>query len=159
MNAPTVQELPMPFIATSHPSTESHDSGVTDECRHWLSGIANLLIPASETMPAASDADVSTGQLDVVLKARPDLIDELRLAWSATRGLPPAVALDRLRTTDPVRYQAVCLIVAGGYYTHRDVIKRLGYTGQQPRTAQIGGDIDEDLLMRVVERGPRYRQA
>ncbi|MFN3002410.1 hypothetical protein [Mycolicibacterium wolinskyi] len=159
MNAPTVQELPMPIIATSQPSVHSRDSGVTDECRHWLSEVGNLLIPASETMPSASDAGVSAAQLDIVLKARPDLVNDLQMAWARTRGVPPAAALDHLRTTDPVLYQSVCLIVAGGYYTNRDVIKRLGYTGQQPRTAQIGGDIDEDLLMRVVERGPRYRQA
>ncbi|OBJ95442.1 hypothetical protein A5638_20255 [Mycolicibacterium fortuitum] len=159
MIATTVQELPVPLIDMSTPATRSHVSAVTRQCRQWLSDVGNLLIPASETMPCASDADVSAGQLDVVLKARPDLAGDLQLAWSRTVGLPPAAVLDHLRTTDPGLYQSVCLIVAGGYYTNREVIKRLGYTGQQPRTAQIGGDIDEDLLIRVVERGPRYRQA
>lgn len=157
MNTSTVQELPMP--GTSMPAAQGDDSVVTDECRQWLGDVGNLLIPASETMPSASEAGVSAGQLDVVLKARPDLTGDLQLAWTRTPGLPPAAAIDHLRIKDPVLYQSVCLIVAGGYYTNRDVIKRLRYTGQQPRTVQIGGDIDEDLLMRVVERGPRHRHA
>ncbi|GAS88338.1 hypothetical protein [Mycolicibacterium brisbanense] len=153
----TAQELSMKTGTTT--ATGKHDAAVSGACRLWLGAIGDLLIPAGEHMPSASEVDVSTTQLDVVLNARPDLIEDLNTAWARAAGLPPQMALDHLRTTYPVLYQSLCLIVAGGYYAHSDVLKRLGYTGQQPRTVQAGVDIDEDLLERVIERGPRFRQA
>ncbi|WP_031470641.1 hypothetical protein [Sciscionella sediminilitoris] len=132
---------------------------VPGDCRAWLCAVADHLIPASVTMPAAGAAGVGAGQLDVVLHSRPDLVRELLRAWSSTTELGPAEAVDQLRQLDEPAYRAVLLIVAGGYYTNPEVRDLLGYTGQQPRTVQIAEDIDEDLLMRVVERGPRYRQA
>jgi len=130
---------------------------VPSDCRQWLSSIADMLIPASATMPAATAAGVAGDQLDLVLKARPDLLHHLIRGWSTTCGSSPSESLDDLRQLDPESYQAICLIVAGGYYTNTAVRELLGYTGQQPHVVQIADDIDEDLLMRVVERGPRYR--
>jgi hypothetical protein len=134
-------------------------AGIPQECREWLRHVADQLIPASATMPSAGDAGLGDGQLDVVLRARPDLIRDLLRAWSSTSDLAPAETLDELRQLDESAYQAVLLIVAGGYYTSPEVRHLLGYAGQQPRTVRIADDIDEDMLMRVVERGPRYRRA
>ncbi|MFC9221567.1 hypothetical protein ACFT8W_12480 [Streptomyces hygroscopicus] len=140
-------------------TTSTTAADVPEECRDWLRRVADRLIPASPTMPAAGDAGLGDGHLDVVLRARPDLIRDLVRAWASTGELAPDESLDELRQSDPPAYHAVLLIVAGGYYTSPTVRALLGYAGQQPRTLQIAGDIDEDLLMRVVERGPRYRQA
>ncbi|WP_116206305.1 hypothetical protein [Amycolatopsis circi] len=130
-----------------------------DECRDWLRALADDLIPAAGPMPSAAAAGIDTGQLDVVLRVLPDLVDDLLRAWHATAALPSGVALKQLSELDETGHQAVLLAVAGSYYTNRTVRELLGYTGQQPRTVQIAEDIDEDLLLRVVERGPIYRQA
>ncbi|MGW3485554.1 hypothetical protein [Rhodococcus rhodochrous] len=140
--------------------TDQPDAGTTvvpESCRRWLRTIADHLIPASGPMPAASTAGVADGQLDLVLNARPDLTPRLLRAWSTTSADDPAAIVEKLRQADPDVYQAICLIVAGGYYTNSEVRDLLGYTGQQPRVVQIADDIEEDLLMRVVERGSRYR--
>ncbi|MCT9934461.1 hypothetical protein N5079_30075 [Planotetraspora sp. A-T 1434] len=135
------------------------EPAVPDECRDWLRRVADLLIPASETMPAASDAGVAARQLDVVLRSRPDLTHHLLRAWTLTVDTDPPEVMAELRALDPTAHDALCLIVAGGYYTNPRVRGLLGYTGQQPHVVGIAEDIDEELLSRVIERGPRYREA
>ncbi|GAB3360166.1 hypothetical protein [Amycolatopsis echigonensis] len=139
------------------PATPDHH--LPGECRDWLRALADDLIPAVGPMPSAAAAGIDSGQLDVVLRARPDLLPDLLRAWTSTTGLPAGAALKHLRELDDAGYQAVLLAAAGSYYTNREVRELLGYTGQQPRTVQIAEDIDEDLLLRVVERGPLYRPA
>jgi hypothetical protein len=141
------------------PRREGPAAGLPDAVRGWLAGLADLLIPASAPMPAASAVGVATDQLDVVLRARPDLARGLLRAWSATADLPPEEAVVVVPELDPEGWDAVRLAVAGGYYTHPRVRQLLGYDGQQPRAVQVAEDIDLDLLERVVERGPRYRPA
>ncbi|NDK91238.1 hypothetical protein GYA93_16860 [Gordonia desulfuricans] len=127
--------------------------------RVWLTSIADHLIPAGDGMPAASEVAVTADQLGRVLAVRPDLAAHLRRAFGATVTMAAADAIDLLTGSDPDALDAITLTVAGGYYMHPDVRRRLGYTGQQPRTITIAEGIDEDMLMRVVERGPIYRGA
>lgn len=127
--------------------------------RVWLAAIADLLIPASPVMPAASDVGVATDRLDVVLDVRPDLARGLLRAWSATADIPAEEAVAVVPELDAEGWDAVRLAVAGGYYTHPRVRRLLGYDGQQPRTVQVAEDIDLDLLDRVIRRGARYRTA
>ena len=137
-------------------------SEVPDECRAWLGGIADILIPSGGTMPAASQVGVAGRQLDLVLRARPDLQPHLLRAWVTTAGSRPQEALDAVRDLDTEGYDAVRIVVAGGYYIHPDVRQLLGYTGQQPkvvRVDQIPEYVEEGLLERVMERGPLYRDA
>jgi hypothetical protein len=166
--SPISQRVPINVVGTpggSGPAggqdatAEVGTAPVSPDCRTWLARIGDVLIPASGDMPAASAAGVGGHQLDVVLKARPDLGHHLTRAWVATAGDDAATAIDSLRELDPTAYDAVRLAVAGGYYTNPDVRSALGYTGQQPRTVRIAEDIEEEVLMRVVERGPRFRPA
>lgn len=131
-----------------------------DEYRTWLAAIADILIPASETMPAASGVDIGGAQLDRVLKARPDLLPHLRRAWMRSADLSAEDAVELLPELDPAAYDAVRIAVAGGYYMHEQVRELLGYTGQQPRQVRVDvvpEYIEEGLLERVMERGPIYR--
>ncbi|MCE0764154.1 hypothetical protein LWC35_14720 [Pseudonocardia kujensis] len=139
--------------------TQSETLDIPGSCRDWLGRVADKLIPASATMPAASEAGVRAGQLDVALRARPDLVRGLLRAWLSTSTLPPSEALEKLKELDGSGYQAVLLIVAGSYYSNPEVRDLLGYSGQQPRTVQIADDIDEEMLLRVIERGSIYRPA
>ncbi|MFE7423362.1 hypothetical protein [Rhodococcus sp. NPDC057529] len=137
---------------------------VEDLARSWLADICDLLIPAGSAcgreMPSASAMGVAKGQLDIVARARPDLMRHLVRAATLTEGMSPESALEELNASDPVAYQSVCLVVAGGYYTHSTVRSLLGYTGQEPkpvRVDQLPEYIEEGLLERVIERGGRFR--
>jgi hypothetical protein len=150
--------------AASQSTTASTDLSETDllrsaELRAWLTSIADHLIPAGDGMPAASDVAVTADQLGRVLNVRPDLASHLLRAFGATMTMAAADTVDLLAESDPDALDAITLAVAGGYYMHPDVRHLLGYTGQQPRTITIAEGIDEDMLMRVVERGPIYRDA
>jgi hypothetical protein len=135
---------------------------VPEECRAWLALIADLLIPSDGRMPAASEAGVAERQLDLVLRARPDLHPHLLRAWVTTAGQEPQDALATISELDAEGYDAVRLLVAGGYYANREVRELLGYTGQQPRVVRVDivpEYVEEGLLDRVMERGPLFRDA
>jgi hypothetical protein len=149
-----------PAVTLSKPTALADD--VPQECRAWLASIADLLIPSDGRMPAASQAGVAERQLDLVLRARPDLRPHLLRAWVTTGDDGPQEALDALRQLDDQGYDAVRIVVAGGYYTNLEVRELLGYTGQQPkvvRVDRIPEYVEEGLLERVMERGPIYRDA
>jgi hypothetical protein len=135
---------------------------VPEECRAWLALIADLLIPSDGRMPAASEAGVADRQLDLVLRARPDLHPHLLRAWVTSAGEAPQDALSVIRDLDAEGYDAVRVLVAGGYYANPVIRELLGYTGQQPKVVRVDNIpqyVEEGLLERVMERGPRYRDA
>jgi hypothetical protein len=136
--------------------------GPPAECRAWLARLADLLIPAADGMPAASEVDVAGRQLDVVLAARPDLTRHLLRGWGTVPDDGPEPTVHLLQELDPEAFDAVRLLVAGGYYIHPRIRGLLCYTGQEPRTVRVDPApeyLEEGLLERVVERGPRYREA
>jgi hypothetical protein len=154
--------MTLPPQPTEAAKDEGGTASVPEACRSWLSGIADTLIPAAASMPSASEMGVATGQLDQVLRARPDLTRHLLRAWATTADSPAEEALQTLQSQDSAGYDALRLIVAGGYYIHPEIKRRLGYTGQQPevvRVDQIPAYVEEGLLERVLERGPIYRDA
>ena len=67
-------------------------SGVSfdSEERAVLAELADILIPAGEGFPSASDAGVARDGLDRVLAFRPDLADGLKRLIAAARGCPAA---------------------------------------------------------------------
>jgi hypothetical protein len=153
-------------LSSEQPSAVSLDAtvpvGTPAECRQWLARVADLLIPAAGDMPAASEMDVAGRQLDVVLGARPDLSRHLLRGWRSTADSDAEEAVRLLPELDPEAYDAVRMVVAGGYYIHPQVRRLLRYTGQEPKTVrvdQIPEYLEEGLLERVMERGPIYREA
>jgi choline dehydrogenase-like flavoprotein len=88
---------------------------VTPEERQRLEVLADLLIPATDGMPAASEVGTAHECLDRVLRARLDLAEPLRAA------LLDGATASAMRT---VRY-----VVAAAYYLDPRVRERLGYPG------------------------------
>jgi len=127
----------------------------------WLVAIADTLIPAADGMPAASEVDIAGTALKAVLTARPDLERHLARAFLLAGDIDkPQEALDSLQQLDAAAYEAILMIVTGGYYMNSRVRELLGYTGQQPQPVRIGEIpeyVSEGLLDRVMARGPRYR--
>lgn len=142
------------------PPAPDNRANVSDQLRSWLEPIADLLIPADATMPSASSVEIAGRQLDRVLAARPDLLADLNRAWVLTAEEEAADAIESLRALDAAAFDAVRIVVAGGYYIHPDVRELLGYTGQLPnvvRVDMIPEYVEEGLLERVMERGPIFR--
>jgi hypothetical protein len=132
----------------------SFDSGD----RALLARLGDVLIPASDRMPSASQADVSGRWLDAVLAARPDLAPRLRDVLGKARGRDPSETMASFRQHDPAAFEVLAEIVPGAYFMNPDVRRAIGYDGQVPRPMDPRPDYMEDgLLESVIRRGPIYR--
>jgi hypothetical protein len=128
--------------------------------RALFAAMADLLIPSGDNMPSASESGVAARWLDEVLRVRPDFGPALAAVISQARGVDPADALARLRSTDPVGFGVLAEVVAGAYFLNPEVRKAIGYGGQLqvPIVAEDPPDYEQDgLLASVVARGSIYR--
>lgn len=136
---------------------------VSDATRRSLETVADHLIPEAHGMPAASDMDVGTSQLDVVLSSRPDLAPLLEeaLADADLEDIDEFVA--KLANESPAGYDALTLAIVAGYYMHPKVHELIGYPGQVPKDVQRMGEREiyqeglMELAQKVIDRGPIYR--
>jgi DNA-binding NarL/FixJ family response regulator len=123
--------------------------------RETLAGLADVLIPAADGMPSASEAGATQSLLDEVLQVRGDLEEPLRAIAAAARGKDPAAEVALLEAESPELFEALTTAVAGGYFLSPDVRRRLGYPGQQAK--KLEDDFDQELLQPVIDRGPIFR--
>lgn len=126
--------------------------------RATLATVADHLIPAAKGMPSAADV-LTEERLQFVLRARPDLGEPLKAALRP--DLDPGVA-DRLAklADEPTNLSALQLVIVAGYYTDRDVRKRIGYPGQMAlelRSWEYPAYLDEGLIDAVLARGQVWR--
>ena len=126
--------------------------------RALLAALADVLIPAADGMPAASQADAAGQWLDAVLTARPDLAGRLKDVLDKARDGTPNDVVTELRANDPDAFGVLAEIVPGGYFMNPDVQQAIGYAGQEPRPMDPRPDyMDDGLLESVIRRGPIYR--
>ena len=126
--------------------------------RAVLAALADILIPASEGFPSASEAGVAAEGLDQVLSFRPDLASGLKSLLASSRGRPPAEVVAELEKNDPAGFGLLTEIVPGAYFLNPQVRANLGYTGQGPKPIDPHPDyLDHGLLQSVLDRGPIYR--
>lgn len=132
---------------------------LSDEEREAYAMLADELIPAAEGMPAASEVDVHRRWIDQALRLRPDLRLHLEVAIAAvgTGDSPRQVAIG-LAKEQPEIFAALGQLTAGAYYMDDRVRDAMGYPGQEAR--RLVDDTDEylEMLGRVVERGPVFRE-
>jgi hypothetical protein len=133
---------------------------LTDDQRATLAALADVLVPGDGEMPSASAAGVADRWVDRALGSRPDLAGVLTETLDAGRGEDPAAYLAKLEQSEPERFEAVKLIVAGSYFMSPRTRKRLGYPGQirypiAPDEAEYY-EVDQ-LLAPVRARGEVYR--
>lgn len=124
--------------------------------RKVLAGLADVLIPAREGFPSASEAGVAGDGLDRVLDARPDLVAGLERVLGAAGGRDPAAVMVELQAKDQAGFAVLAELVPGAYFMNPRVRALFGYHGQGPRPIEPGSDYD-DLIQPVIERGPIYR--
>jgi hypothetical protein len=128
------------------------------EERSLLAALADVLIPAGDGMPAASQAGVADEWLDAVLTARPDLASGLKELLSKVRNRNPSEAIADLRAHDHALFEILAEVVPGAYFMNPDVQRAIGYIGRSARPIDPSPDYLEDgLLESVIRRGPIYR--
>jgi hypothetical protein len=121
---------------------------IATEARARLGELADVLIPAADGMPAATEVDVAGPHLDWVLSARPDLAPVLERILAEPFD-DPATRLRELAGRDRAGYDALTLIVVAAYYHDERVRAAIGYPGQiaTPIPARDFPEyITEDLL-------------
>ena len=126
--------------------------------RARLARLADVLIPAADGMPSASQADVSGRWLDAVLAARTDLAEGLRKLLSAAGDADPAALVAELRAHDVGAFEILAELVPAAYFMNPEVREAIGYQGQTAQTIDPRPDyMEDDLLASVIRRGPIYR--
>jgi hypothetical protein len=124
--------------------------------RQLLARLADVLIPAGDGHPSASDADVSGKCLDQILATCREMEAGLRDIIAKAQGRVPDEAIGYLRSTDAAAFGMLCEFSAGAYFMNPLVHEAIGYVGQSPRPIDPTPDY-LDLLEAVVKRGPIYR--
>ena len=126
--------------------------------RASLATLADVLIPAGDGFPSASQAGVAAEGLDQVVSFQPGIAADLMNVLEQAKARPPAEAVADLQKNDPAAFGVLAELVAGAYFLNPLVRARLGYTGQGPRPIDPHPDyLDDGLLQSVVSRGPVYR--
>lgn len=131
-----------------------------DHARSVFASIADVLIPAAEGMPAASEAGVASLMLDAVLAARPDLAEPLERLVARADGRDPAGFVATLQADDVASFGLLAEIVPNAYFMNPAVRQLLGYPGQLGLEPDLSWPPDWlNLLEPVIARGPIYRVA
>jgi hypothetical protein len=131
---------------------------LTDEDRRCFAGLSDVLIPAAEGMPSASQAQVADHWLEEALRFRPDLEPGLRAALEAAAGLDPEKAVELLNRDHIPAFEALGTLAAGAYFLNPEIRRLIGYPGQAPTPVKDDTGSYVDLLEHVLERGQVYRE-
>lgn len=133
---------------------------LTEAQRVRFAALADRLLPAWGSMPAASAVKVHREMLDLALQSRPDLAGEFARGLAACANGEPSEAINRLFRTDHTAFNAVNLVATAAYYMTDEVRARLGYPGQENAPYdphETPAYLVDGTLERVVRRGPIYR--
>ncbi len=128
--------------------------------RKTFLAIADVLIPAAEGMPAASQVGVGDEVLDRILSLRDDLREPFVRGIAAAAGKEPQAAVEALNRHDPEALGAIGLVASGAYYMSPRVRALIGYPGQEKRPGnpdEIPEYVANGMLQQVIDRGPIYR--
>lgn len=130
---------------------------LTADDRELLLVVADVLIPATDTMPALRDADCTGEWLGRAYAARadaaPDLLRALRTLASEDNL---TTALHTLHARDRATFDVLAMIAAGAYYMVPRVRDLIGYPGQVRNPAPIDQAADE-LSDEIFEGAMNYR--
>ncbi len=123
-----------------------------------LGALADVLIPAGEGFPSASEAGVAAEGLENILSFRPDLAAGLKKLLASATGRPAAQVVAELQQRDPAGFSILAEFVPGAYFLNPTVRAKLGYHGQGAHPIDPRADyLDDGLLQSVLDRGPIYR--
>jgi choline dehydrogenase-like flavoprotein len=105
---------------------------ISDAQRQSFESLAGVLIPGERDRPSPAEVGVGGSPLDDVLKARPDLLNDLVRVLTGERVNPQEFVLE-LEIADQPGFEALTLAVAAAYYSDPAVRGVIGYPGQEAR--------------------------
>jgi len=122
---------------------------LTDRQRATFAGIADILIPRTDAMPAATE--IGVGQLDPVLGWVQNSVESLCTLLDSVADRPPDEVVTDLERDDPAQLSLLLNVAAGAYYSSAEVATLLGYHGQRALPLRSDPDLDE-LVRPVLDR-------
>lgn len=131
-----------------------------EEHRRTYANLADVLIPAKDQYPSASQAGVAGVLLDVVLRSRPDLSDGLRGVLESAQGQNPSEFVFELEKENPEAFGVLTILVRGAYFMNPTVRRLFGYRGQLAEPIDYEAQpeyLQDNILQPVISRGPVYR--
>jgi hypothetical protein len=132
-----------------------------DRCA-TLAALADILVPAVDQWPAASEVGVPDTWATRAISALPGHGSVLAQILDDAKDRDPATEINRLQQEDPSRFNALVLVVVGAYYLSPKVRRLLGWAGPRPNPAldeEADFYLEDGLLDSVISRGPIYRSA
>src|SRR5688572_5540820 len=126
--------------------TESPCMNLTSAERQLFAALADLLIPAGNDFPSASEAGVASEGLDQLLAVRPDLLDPLKNLLLRAKDRSPPEFLQEIQTNDPAAFAVLAELVPGAYFLNPAVRAQLKYDGQSGRPIDPREDYLDDGL-------------
>jgi choline dehydrogenase-like flavoprotein len=142
-----------PVVLGPAPSGPGAPGALHEGVRNRLARLADLLIPAGDGQPSATEIGVTGVLLDRVVNMVPSLAGVLLATLDAEVDDDPAGWLNRLSTGNPAAYSSLVLAVSGAYYLDPSVRRGLGYEGQVPqpvRASEYPEYVAEGLLEPVL---------
>lgn len=133
---------------------------VSDAHRATFAGIADVLIPAAEGMPSATQVEVQGAILDRAIELRPDLREAFFRGLNKAAGQDPEAAAQLLNREDAEALGAIGLLASACYYMRPEVRKLIGYPGQENRPVDADAEpeyVANGMLQQVIDRGPIFR--
>lgn len=138
-------------------------SALTEAERDVLLDVADVLVPATDSMPALRDVDSAGEWLNRACCARADILPDLQRALHALGDAPALpTALRRLHSEDRGAFDTVATIAAGAYYMVPRVRELIGYPGQVRTLAPLelaANELSDEIFDGAVSYGGSYRIA
>ena len=131
---------------------------IGSDVREGLGRLVDLLLPGTDRLPAGRAVGAHSDLLDRVLNADPTLapvVVELGRRAAET----PSFGISDVQSWSEDGAEALAFSLTAAYYMSPDVLRALGYPGQQRRPiAQATADevCSEELLAPVRDRGAIY---
>ena len=125
-----------------------------------LVDLADILMPATEKLPAPGTLASYTALLETAFVASGLTQDEVREALDA---LPSDVnwnTVTSFGTRHPAAFEILALLTSGAYVMAPEVLERLGYPDDRRNPAgpmDAADEYDTGILEPVISRGPCYR--
>ncbi|MFJ6456134.1 hypothetical protein [Paenarthrobacter sp. NPDC091669] len=136
---------------------------LTDSELDTLWAVADVLVPATESMPSLRQADPDSYWLARALEARSDIIDSIKSYLQQLHGAADLrTELIRWHSESREDFDNVGAIVAGTYYMVPWVRELIGYPGQERRPAPVelaADELSDDIFEGAMAYEGTYREA
>lgn len=138
-------------------------SPLTEAQHSVLLAAADILVPATATMPSLREADPGAEWLGLACRARADLTEDLAVILDELAGVDDLEgALRTMHGQERSRFDIVATFVAGTYYLIPQIRALIGYPGQVRAPAPIdlaADELSDEIFEGAMNYAGSYRPA